>query len=197
MHRGVSITDMSVWGHNNPDNSPNGTNNVGCSRVSTLDLFNADNKQMEIGWHITPDNSGVCEIDVSTPQQPFFTIIRTSPGPIQTCEYTSRPLPLDPGVTDSMKEANPNQDGHWQFYLNGTSVGANPTTDWTIGWSASNGERHTLNDSAHSKFVGLRFITGAGPQPWDSNVQVQWINSDFIYGASKIGGSNDQILVAR
>jgi len=196
MHRGVSISQMFVWGHNNPDKSPNGATDVGCSRVSTLDVFNADNKQMEIGWHITPDNSGVCPIDTSTPQQPFFTIIRTSPG-IQTCEYTASPLPLSPSLTDSMKASNPNQDGHWAFSLDGGAIGTTPTTDWTVGWPASNGERHTDHDSAHSKFVGLQYINAFGPQPWDSNVQVNWIDSDFYYNASKINGNNDQILVSR
>jgi len=196
-HRGVAVDQMFVWGHNNPDKSPNGATDVGCDRVSTLVVFNGFSKQMEIGWHIIPDNSSVCPIDTSTPQQPFFVIIRTSPGPIQTCEYTASPLPLSPLLTDSMKESNPNQDGHWAFSLDGGAIGTTPATDWTVGWAASNGERHTDHDSAHSKFVGLQYINASGPHPWDSYVQVSYIDSDPYYNASKISGNNDQILVSR
>src|SRR5438034_7908083 len=112
IHRGESVSAIYVWGHNNPDNSPNGATHVGCARVSTLDVYFADNKQMEIGWNIIPDNTGVCAIDTSAPQQPYFTIIRTSPGLVQTCEWDGlAPLQLDPSVTDSMKANDPNKDG--------------------------------------------------------------------------------------
>jgi hypothetical protein len=192
-HRGDKVTDMSVWDQNNPDNAPNGNGLVGCARVSTLLIFNGINQQMEIGWDIIPDASGPCPIDMNHPQKPVFVIVRTSQSGGQFCEYDGTPILLDTSVTHSFKETDPNHDGNWKFYLDGSLIGKSPHTMWIDGWVQANGERHTNGDSAHSKFVGLSFIDGSGQHAWNNSIL--WADCDTYYDGGLISSQSDQVLM--
>jgi hypothetical protein len=183
MHRGASAGDVMVWDHNDPDHAPDGSNAVACDRVDTLLVFNAADKQMEVGWHIIPDNSSVCAIDTSNAQQPFFVIIKTN-GFNQTCQVSNGPIRITAPASHAFKENNPNHDGNWEFFLDGSQRGT-ATTAWTIGWVTANAEAHDLqSDSARSDFDQLKYITSTGPSDWDA--QALWADCSTKYDSTQV-----------
>lgn len=79
VHRGVKAVSVSVYTHNYPDYSPNGSLNVTCDRVASLLMLKSDgSRQLEIGWQIVPGNDQICPVDTSHPQWPVFVIIWTN-----------------------------------------------------------------------------------------------------------------------
>jgi hypothetical protein len=167
--RGVKVTSMTTHDRNNPGSSADGSTNVQCARVSSLDMYNDGGHQMEIGWYIVPPAGGeqpVCPVDTNQPQQPVFLIIKTSPTG-QFCRYSGTKV-LTPGTTHSYKESDVNLDGNWSFWFDGNPIGmATSTSDWTAGWAATNGEQHSSQgDSAYSNFNGMQFVSDAGPHDW-------------------------------
>jgi hypothetical protein len=191
-HRGAYSGDFQVYSFNNPDNAFDGSTNVHCSRVATLDVFHASDEQLEIGYHITPNNSGVCPIDTSNPQQPFFTIIKTVPGQSQICVWSHAVRQLSTG-SKSFKEVDPNKTGDWDFYLDGSKVEDGVTT-WTQGWIVSNGEHHnTASDSAYSNFDQLKYIDGSGAHAWDASAC--FFDNSGHYDGNKVSNDPSHIVV--
>jgi len=193
-HRGVKSASLAVFDHNHPDNAPNGGANVACDRVASLIVYNDTGAQMEIGWQIVPNNDQKCHIDTTHPQLPYLMVLATLVNGMQNC-LSGPPVAIDTSIRHSMRAVNPNLDGHWTFYLDGSPVGTG-TTSWHAGNVVADTEQHVpLADSAYEDFDGLKYITGTGEQPWDF-AQV-WLDCSSYYDGGKIGGVDDHIRMSQ
>ena len=142
--------------------------NSTCARVSTLDIVDTSDNQMELGWFGSPGLTH-CNGDGTSRRLIVYTF-----GASQWCPSNPPALIVDRYY--AFKEDDPNNDGNWYFYQDGpcsctptwSGVGRYLNTLINGGVILSNGERHDTSDSAYSEFYDLKFDQGGNWYAWSS-----------------------------
>lgn len=174
-NRGMQVVNPGVW-------VASGT--TSCNRVSSMGLLKDSLNEVEFGWAMLSDQvQNQCgETGGSSPWR--LTYIQFMGQ--DYCPEGQGGVALNGGQDKAFEIANPDADGHWDFYYGGTYIVTNAVNvTWSTAQNVVNGERIECSnpgctqDSAFSRFNGIQFGSGSGFNDWNTTGTVADTDPDF------------------
>ena len=167
VHRGVRVNSPGMWIETMP--SPD----TYCARISSVEDASATlDTDVEVGWLDAPGQAAGTKDNVAcgykpTDRGPHF-LWSLSNGSFYECN-ASLGVAVSPGTYKTFSVLDPNDDGIWHYYYDGTEQVSQSFPTFQYGVALSNGERHNVNDDIPwSEFNGLEWQGPNGYEPWSS-----------------------------
>lgn len=172
-----------------------GNTAITCTRVSALQIYSGDlNKKAIVGWYEDPGDllfNGTCQ---ATSGKPRVLRVKYANG-TWTCDNSTAEYDLNQGQSqdDTFWVHDSDQDGTWEYFRNGNSLGSYSFGSLVHGFAANHTERfEDSNDSMYANYDQLkRMGAGSNWNNWTGTIQTA--DNDAEYDACILSDEHTEV----